>query len=635
MALLLLVFCINLSGFAQTPQGFSYQGVVRNSTGTPIGSQTIGIKVTLESPTQVEYYSETQTTQTNAQGVFNITIGAGTKTSPGLFKDIPWANGDIRLKVGVDISGGTTYTDLGSPTILQAVPYALYAENAKEVVSLSDALDTDPIFVVKNKSGQVVFAVYQSGVRMYVDNLATKGAKGGFAVGGLTGKASSEYFLITPDSARIRLNPVVKGAKGGFAVGGLTGKGGLPDYFTVSPSSTTDIISNSAQMLWYPLKEAFMVGRVEVINPADVGLNSFASGYLSKAKGNYSTAIGNSCLASGPYSFAFGSSSQATNSYNVAIGNNAQAIGFENNYAFGNNAIASGDNDNYAIGSNSKIVEGRNCYAMGSNAEIYPFLYNGSGSAGSYAIGNYALVKGQRAYAIGDHARALNNDAIAFGTNAKATAYTSIAIGANGSNSDTTFATGQASIAMGYAANSSGLSSVSIGTRSIASGDYACAFGNNATATFSNSTAIGNGAIADNSNMVRIGNAGVTTITGAVALTAVSDMRLKKNIKDINSGLDFILKLHPVEYQMKQGDDRINYGFIAQDIEQLIGTNNCMLTIGADKDRTLGLRYTDFIAPLVKALQEQQKQIEELKEKNKEIDALKVELEAIKALLKK
>ena len=135
--------------------------------------------------------------------------------------------------------------------------------------------------------------------------------------------------------------------------------------------------------------------------------------------------------------------------------------------------------------------------------------------------------------------------------------------------------------------------------------------------------------------MVRIGNAGVTTITGAVALTAVSDMRLKKNIKDINSGLDFILKLHPVEYQMKQGDDRINYGFIAQDIEQLIGTNNCMLTIGADKDRTLGLRYTDFIAPLVKALQEQQKQIEELKEKNKEIDALKVELEAIKALLKK
>ncbi len=620
---------------AQSPQGFSYQGVVRNNSGAIVGNQAIGVKVILENTSSVEYYSEIHSTNTNAQGVFNITVGNGTKTSNGLFKDIPWSNGDVRLKVGLDISGGTSYSFLENPTILQSVPYALYAESVKEVNSPSTATDTDPIFVVKNKTGQVVFAVYQSGVRMYVDDLAKKGAKGGFAVGGLTGKANSEYFLISPDSARIRLNPVVKGAKGGFAVGGLTSKGGTPDYFTVSPSNTTDIIPNSAQMLWYPLKEAFMVGRVEVIDPADVGLNSFASGYLSRAKGNYSTAIGNSCISSGQNSFAFGSSSLASNSYNVAIGNNAQAIGFSNNYAFGNNAIASGDNDNYAIGSNSKIVEGRNCYAMGSNAEIYPVLFNGAGSAGSYAIGNYALVRGQRAYAIGDHARALDNDAIAFGTNAKASAYTSIAIGANGSNADTTFASGQASIAIGYAANSDGSSSISIGTRSIATGMYSCALGDGAQATESNSAAFGNGAIANLANTIRIGNSGITAITGNVAPTAVSDKRLKKNIKEIGVGLDFILKLRPVEYQLLKGDERTNFGFIAQDIEQLVGTNNSILTIDGDKDRTLGLRYTDFIAPLVKAIQEQQQQIDKLKAKNKELESIKAELEEIKALLKK
>jgi hypothetical protein len=63
---------------------------------------------------------------------------------------------------------------------------------------------------------------------------------------------------------------------------------------------------------------------------------------------------------------------------------------------------------------------------------------------------------------------------------------------------------------------------------------------------------------------------------------------------------------------MKQGDGKTNYGFIAQDIEKLVGTNNGLLTIGADTARTLGLRYTDFIAPMVKAMQELSKQNSQL-----------------------
>jgi len=34
------------------------------------------------------------------------------------------------------------------------------------------------------------------------------------------------------------------------------------------------------------------------------------------------------------------------------------------------------------------------------------------------------------------------------------------------------------------------------------------------------------------------------------------DRRLKTNIKDLNSGIDFILKLRPVEYQLKQSDGK-------------------------------------------------------------------------------
>ena len=80
---------------------------------------------------------------------------------------------------------------------------------------------------------------------------------------------------------------------------------------------------------------------------------------------------------------------------------------------------------------------------------------------------------------------------------------------------------------------------------------------------------------------------------------------------DITLGLDFINALRPVEFRLIEGNDRLDLGFIAQDIEGLLGTDYNILGIGGDRDRTLSLRYTDFIAPMVKAVQEQQAQIED------------------------
>jgi len=179
-------------------------------------------------------------------------------------------------------------------------------------------------------------------------------------------------------------------------------------------------------------------------------------------------------------------------------------------------------------------------------------------------------------------------------------------------------------------------------------------FADVSSANLQNATAIGYNTIVNASNKVRIGNAAVTVIEGQVAFTAASDKRLKKDIQNLNAGLDFILKLRPVSYQMKNLDDRTNWGFIAQEVEDLVGTQNSILTIGGDKDRTLGLRYTDFVAPLVKAVQEQQKEIEELQSKllaeqkqvaaleasvqnlrseNSEVANMKKELEEIKKVL--
>lgn len=147
-----------------------------------------------------------------------------------------------------------------------------------------------------------------------------------------------------------------------------------------------------------------------------------------------------------------------------------------------------------------------------------------------------------------------------------------------------------------------------------------------------NATAIGEAAVVNASDKVRIGNTTVTVIEGQVGFTAASDKRLKENISELSAGLEFIMKLKPVSYQMKNlADKRTNWGFIAQDIENLVGESNAILTVGGDEERTLGLRYTDFVAPLVKAVQEQQTEIDELKSLLQEYRS---ELESLKTLIK-
>jgi len=81
---------------------------------------------------------------------------------------------------------------------------------------------------------------------------------------------------------------------------------------------------------------------------------------------------------------------------------------------------------------------------------------------------------------------------------------------------------------------------------------------------------------------------------------------------------------------LKDGNDRIDFGFITQDIETLIGTNDNVLGVGGTEERMLSLRYTDFIAPIVKAIQEQQVVIEK---QQALIDALTSRLQAVETKL--
>jgi hypothetical protein len=134
-----------------------------------------------------------------------------------------------------------------------------------------------------------------------------------------------------------------------------------------------------------------------------------------------------------------------------------------------------------------------------------------------------------------------------------------------------------------------------------------------ATAEVDNCTAVGMDAYCDANDQVRLGNFFVNSIGGKVDWSTLSDARAKTDVEDLEVGLPFVLALRPVSYRYKGGNARTDMGFVAQDVERLLGEGYNVVDPGGDPGRTLSLRYAELIAPLVKAVQEQQAQIEALR----------------------
>jgi hypothetical protein len=93
-----------------------------------------------------------------------------------------------------------------------------------------------------------------------------------------------------------------------------------------------------------------------------------------------------------------------------------------------------------------------------------------------------------------------------------------------------------------------------------------------------------------------------TVYANGVALT--SDRRLKDNIKPITNGLSTVMKMKPVEYNMK-GRVRLHTGFLADEMENLYnGEDWACFVKDKDEAKTQSLQYTEVVAILVKAIQE-------------------------------
>jgi hypothetical protein len=116
--------------WAQAPQKFNYQAVVRDNTGNIIAGQPVILKIIIHNllPGGPPLYQEADSVTTNSFGLVNIAIGDGTYIS-GNFLTIPWSIGEKYLEVQLSTDNGLTYNTVGVPQLL-SVPYAIYANQS-------------------------------------------------------------------------------------------------------------------------------------------------------------------------------------------------------------------------------------------------------------------------------------------------------------------------------------------------------------------------------------------------------------------------------------------------------------------------------------------------------------------------
>ncbi len=177
--------------------------------------------------------------------------------------------------------------------------------------------------------------------------------------------------------------------------------------------------------------------------------------------------------------------------------------------------------------------------------------------------------------------------------------------------------------------------------------NYTTSIGANTQAYFNNSTAIGANAVAMGENQLQLGDteAKVYTRNGYYW---TSDVRDKADIRDTQLGLDFIMQLRPVDFRWDMRADykeaipdsegsgrrtykqlpkdgskkrsRFHHGFIAQEVGALeaeFGGYQDFMVKGTAEMQTLN--YLELIAPMVKAIQEQQQMIEAMQAQVREL----------------
>lgn len=422
------------------------------------------------------------------------------------------------------------------------------------------------------------------------------------------------------------------------------------------------------------------------LGPSDAyGYNSFSTGWVTEARGNYSSTFG---YRTNSYPYA----SMALGRYNVITGDSAAWISSDPIFMIGDGTSTANRSNSFMIQKNGQTAIGYNSPVGMLNVSTALGSLNNSGldaTNSAILIGTAAaglafdanqievigtglhlnfnspedlyLVNGGGSVAIGNSAPATKLDVESTGwqfrLNNPGTGGGDWYLGA----SQTSWAAGGGKFIISPTSNSGSAEFVILGDGKIgtgtlnpsdkfhinsATGEYPLRVQVNGTTKFrvhtnggvsigSNTTTTADGLYVNaetNINGICRPNTngtfslGTSTRRWSVVYAAngtiqTSDLRLKTHVETLDYGLDEVLKMRAVRYDwIDQPTATQRLGFIAQEVKEVIPE----VVLGDENEEApMGVNYSELIPVLVKAVQEQQAQIDA---QAKEIEKLREEL---------
>ena len=735
--LLMLTCLVSLSALGQTSKKtLNYQAVILDPKaidipgvsiiGQPLYKGNVCLRFSLLNAQGGLDYEETQQITTDAYGLVNVSIGAGTQAQTGnstsiykSFESVVWTSAVKSLQVSISYDGCNNFSQVSSQ-VLNYTPYALYAE-AVDYKNVRDAptklsqfandagylipKDLDPVKAdIKSNTSQIAMAnqaIMENKkssdasfliINQSITSLDQQVAEHNSSISTLNTMLADQQNQIVDNRNQISATNNNLSSQVGVLQGQINNTNSTLSNLTSvaealsNKSTATDLGGANPSDQLYPSQKAAKTyvdqsisqiassgvpdattlapGKIqlsgdlggtatnptvpELANKANIASPTFTGTPTAptQTSGDNSTKLATTAFVATAVSAA--NASPAGVPYAGATGP-VDLGGYDltaNGIVIG---IGGGDNTNTSIGNASMRANSgvrntafgnaslqANTVGTDNTAVGYFALQKNTATTNPTYIGSYNTAVGS--YSLQSHTTGTRNTGIgAFSLQTTSTGYDNSAFGystlktnttgyrntANGSYTLYFNQTGNENIALGWYSlqqNTSGSGNTALGTNSLkknTTGNYNTALGYQADTNLSdlsNATAIGYNAKANASNSIVLGNSSVTTIGGQVTWTTNSDIRIKKNIRDTRYGLSTVMQLRPVEYTLISSDLK-QVGFIAQEVNKLVPEVVTGTEGDLEKGEILGITYANLVAVLTKAIQEQQKQIEDLHQK--------------------